>query len=75
MDMEEIKAEVGCLHGQVIGKGRILWKKNQIDFFGAANWLVKYPKAKVFHVERQTSDHCLLMLETNPAVRKFKNRF
>lgn len=50
--------------------------KEKLDrFFGAASWLVKYPKAKVLHVERQTSDHCLLMLETNPEVRKFKKRF
>lgn len=34
IDMEEIKAEVGCLQGQIIGNGRILWKKNWIDFLG-----------------------------------------
>lgn len=34
MDIEEIKAEVGCLHRQIIGKERILLKKNWIDFLG-----------------------------------------
>lgn len=34
MDMEEIKAEVGCLHGQIIENEKILWKQNWIDFLG-----------------------------------------
>lgn len=44
-------------------------------FFGAAHWLLGYDKAIVNHVEKQSSDHNLLFLDTKPDQRPRKTRF
>lgn len=50
--------------------------KARLDrFFGAIYWLVENEKAIVQHVARPTSDHCILILDTKPELRKQKRRF
>lgn len=44
-------------------------------FFGAASWMIKNPRAKVIQVEKQSSDHSLLVLVAEPEIVKFKRRF
>lgn len=41
-------------------------------FFGAASWVVQHPRSKVILVEKQTSDHCLLVLDTEPEGTKLQ---
>lgn len=50
-------------------------KERLAKFFRAPNWQIKFPRAKVIHVEKQTSDHCLLMLATEPEGKKLKAIF
>lgn len=44
-------------------------------FFGVAGWWLDNDKIVVHHVERHSSDHCLLLLDTDPELRKRKHRF
>lgn len=44
-------------------------------FFGAVQWLLANGKAIVKHVDRYASDHCMLLLDTKPEMRKKKKRF
>lgn len=44
-------------------------------FFGVAQWLVEHEKAVVQHIDRQASDHCMLILDIKPKLRKKKRRF
>lgn len=44
-------------------------------FFGAASWVVQIPRAKVLHIDKQSSDHSLLILDTKPLLCKYKSRF
>lgn len=44
-------------------------------FFRAAQWLVDHSTAVVKHVEKQASDHSLLVLDTKPEQRRRKPRF
>lgn len=44
-------------------------------FFGAAQWLLENGKARVQHIDKQASDHCMLLLDTCPAKGKKKSRF
>lgn len=44
-------------------------------FFGAPLWFLENNSVTVLHVERQTSDHNLLVLDTNPNQRKRRPRF
>lgn len=43
--------------------------------FGSAQWLLDHPAAIVQHVERQSSDHSLLILDTKPEQMRRKARF
>ncbi|XP_071916232.1 uncharacterized protein [Coffea arabica] len=42
---------------------------------GSVSWVQKFEKATYEHVEKQTSDHCLLILDTNPQKIRVKRRF
>lgn len=44
-------------------------------FFGAAKWLVDNEKAVVKHIERYSSYHSMLLLDTKPDMEKKKKRF
>lgn len=44
-------------------------------FFAFFEWFIDYPQAVVTHVHKQSSDHCLLLLNTNPNVVQTKKRF
>lgn len=39
-------------------------------FFGSSQWLVEHKGAKVQHIEKQVSDHCIILLDSNPGVQK-----
>lgn len=43
--------------------------------FGSANWMLQWQTAQVTHVPRQSSDHMLLLLDTDPQRVKTKARF
>lgn len=44
-------------------------------FFGAAQRLLEHDQAKVKHIMKQASDHCLLLLDTKPTATRKKGRF
>lgn len=44
-------------------------------FFGASLWPRENENAIVHHVERQSSDHCMLVVDTDPAQERKKRRF
>lgn len=44
-------------------------------FFGTLPWLVDHASAVVYHVKWKSSDHSLLILDTNPVHGKRKARF
>lgn len=44
-------------------------------FFGASQWLLENGKARVQHIDRQASDHCMILLDTSPERGKKKGRF
>lgn len=48
-------------------------KQGWIDFLGLNN--VEDKKVVVQHIDRQASDHCMLILDTKPKLRKKKRRF
>nr|XP_027103245.1 uncharacterized protein LOC113724555 [Coffea arabica] len=55
------------------GKGEI---KERLDrCLGSVGWVQMYEKATCEHVEKEASDHCLLILDTTPLQRRVKRRF
>lgn len=44
-------------------------------FLASPAWMLKFSKAVVLHVEKQSSDHNLLFLDANPTTVKTKKRF
>lgn len=44
-------------------------------FFASPEWHYLFPKAVVHHVLKQSSNHCLLILEDNPVGHRAKSRF
>lgn len=75
MEMEEIKAE-GRIYTWANNKEVERFVEEKLDrFFGSGSWLLKHPKAKVIHVEKQTSDHKLLILVNDLEVIRSKKRF
>lgn len=67
-------------------KGRMwTWANNWHDegyidarldkFFGVSQWLKENNNAVVEHVEKHSSDHSMLVLDTNPALERKKKRF
>lgn len=73
--MEEISS-ISNVHTWANNReGEDFVEKKLDRFFGASSWLTKRPRAHVHHMEKQTSNHSLLVLETEPVVHKFKNRF
>lgn len=44
-------------------------------FFRALPWKIENESAIVLHVEKQASDHCLILLDTWPSKQKHKRRF
>ncbi|CAI9098987.1 OLC1v1035730C1 [Oldenlandia corymbosa var. corymbosa] len=55
------------------GEGYIEERLDRV--FGSAGWLLEYPLARVIHVKRHASDHCLLFMDLSPVVQKRKVRF
>lgn len=54
MEMEEIKEE-GIIYTWANNKEVERFVEEKLDrFFGSGSWLLKHPKAKVIHVEKQT---------------------
>lgn len=50
--------------------------KERLDmFFASPEWTYQNPKAVVNHVQKQTSDHCLLRLEVRPSRLHTVKRF
>ncbi|XP_071939763.1 uncharacterized protein [Coffea arabica] len=50
--------------------------KERFDkILGTKEWIRKIDKAKCLHVGTKASDHCMLVLDTNPGGRKCKKRF
>lgn len=75
MDMAEISS-VRYVYTWVNNQEGEEFVEEKLDrFFGAFRWLSKYPRSQVINVEKQTSDHSLLVLTTEPAVPKHKKRF
>lgn len=73
--MEEVSS-VGNIYTWANNREGEGFVEEKLDrFFRACSWLTKHPRAQVLHIEKQTSDHSLLVLETEPAVHKFKKRF
>ena len=49
--------------------------QERIDrFFMNPSWCLLYPEARVSHLTRCNSDHCLVLLETVPRQTNFLNR-
>lgn len=44
-------------------------------FFASLDWHYLFPKAVVHHVLKQSSDHCMLILENNHVAYHVKARF
>lgn len=44
-------------------------------FFGSAQWILDNDKIVVKHIEKQASDHCLLLLDTKLDEGRKKRRF
>lgn len=44
-------------------------------FCGSVKWMIQNKKAEVKHVLRQTSDHALILLDSNPGMVKTKGQF
>lgn len=75
MDMEEIR---------FFGK-EWTWTNNWEDagyievrldgFFGSGQWLFEHVNAVVRHIEKQASDHYLLVLDTKPEQKRKQARF
>ena len=62
-------------HGVIIGEmgGEV---KERIDrILGTQDWREKFAKATCLHVETEASDHCMLVLDTQPGGRRWKRRF
>lgn len=56
-----------------VGEGFI---EERLDiFFGSAEWLVEYEKAEVTHYAKHSSDHRMLLLDTNTHQEKRKTLF
>lgn len=75
MEMEEVKSVGNAFTWANNREGEGFVEEKLDRFFGASSWQIKYPRAQVLHVEKQSSDHSLLALETEPAKHKFKKRF
>lgn len=72
--------------GEIPSKGRLwTWANNREEegfveekldrFFASPDWLLEFPTAQVLNVEKQSSDHSLLILDFKPTVVKPKKRF
>lgn len=44
-------------------------------FFASPGWTHQYPHAVVQNIQKQVSDHCMLILEAKPLDQKSKRRF
>ena len=50
--------------------------KERLDrCLGSVGWVQLYEKVTCEHIEQEASDHCLLMVDTNPQQRRVKRRF
>lgn len=73
--MEEVNP-AGCMHTRANNREGEGFVEERLDrFFGAANWILQHPRARVIYKEKQTSDHYLIVLNSNPEVRKVRKRF
>lgn len=44
-------------------------------FFASADWVLEFQSAQVLHLEKQSLNHSILVLNSNPKVTKYKRRF
>lgn len=57
-------------------RGREGFVEERLDrFFAFLEWLCNYPNAMVHYIQKQTSNHCLLILEDNPPSFQTKKSF
>ncbi|XP_027148760.1 uncharacterized protein LOC113749274 [Coffea eugenioides] len=50
--------------------------KERLDrMLGSRAWRRKFEKAKCCHIHNEASDHCMLLLHTEPSGRKWRRRF
>lgn len=72
MEIEEINS-VGRVYTWANNREEEGYVEEKLDrFFGAACWTIRNPRAKVLQVEKQNSDHSLLILDTEPELYKGK---
>lgn len=71
---------------EVSFKGRRwIWANNRMEegfieerldmFFGSKDWMLDFEKAEVKHILTQSSNHFMLLLDTNPHQPEMKSRF
>lgn len=44
-------------------------------FFASLEWIYQFPNAVVHHIQKQASDHCLLILDDKPQAQHITRRF
>lgn len=44
-------------------------------FFASDDWVLEFQSDQVHHMEKQSSDHSFLVLDSNPKVSKSRQRF
>lgn len=75
MNMEEIDYQ-GRKETQTNNRQDDEYIEVRLDrFFGSAQWTIAHEKVVVKHIEKQASDHSLLLLDTKPEEGKTKRRF
>lgn len=75
MKMEEIRSVRSAYTWANNRAGEGFVEEKLDRFFGTTSWVVQHPRSKIMHVEKQTSDHCLLILDTELECNKLKRRF
>lgn len=55
------------------GEGFIQERLDRV--FGSVDWTLKYDKAEVKHILRQSSDHSMILLDSDPIRNKTRSRF
>lgn len=70
MEMDEVNSVGGMYTWANNREGEGFVEEKLDKLFGASTWLLKHPRAKLIHEEKQTSDHKLLILDSDPEVNK-----
>lgn len=75
MNMGEIKSRGGSYNWTNNREGEGVIQEKLDRFFGSADWLLQLDKVSVQLIMKQTSDHAMLLLNTQPEGIKAKSRF